>query len=498
MPESFDKLEYLIYLNVAQTRIEQAPETIGKIRSLRHLNLSETGVRNLPEAFGGLRGCPVALDYWLNSKHCQGILQRKKNSKAVLELQGLENMRTLGVDNVDRISKKDAEKMQLQRMHKLEHLALRCNTDGKCTSTSREVVEDIFDHLNPNCGLKTLEITRYAGERFPRWMSDSDERRQLKNLAHLRLINLKCKSLQVLGLLPSLTDLEICGMDAITRFGKEPKGHALAFRALKKLTFCQMLNLESWPEDGAKCDSLEELSVIQCPKFQKLSMVACSIKRLNVCMSPHQLFSKEGLSGLANSKTMKSISISLCEDLSSSSDIDGLKLLSSLKKLEISGCDELESLPSGLVENLASLKTLSISRCSKLHRLFTPCDSLEQASMHISGLEELEISGCDELEGLFLDVEGLTSLKRLSVTGRIKLCDSTRRLSSIEVLEISGHDELESLLPGVVDSLPSLMSLSVVSCKLQDQDVLCLLKCTTLRSLRISDCPNVNDVHLNH
>jgi hypothetical protein len=46
--------------------------------------------------------------------------------------------------------------MQLQRMHKLEHLALRCNTNGKCTSTSREVVEDIFDHLNS----RALKILR--------------------------------------------------------------------------------------------------------------------------------------------------------------------------------------------------------------------------------------------------------------------------------------------------------------------------------------------------
>ncbi|ONM13171.1 Tetratricopeptide repeat (TPR)-like superfamily protein [Zea mays] len=33
------------------------------------------------------------------------------------------------IEALPRISKKDAEKMQLQRMHKLEHLALRCNTN---------------------------------------------------------------------------------------------------------------------------------------------------------------------------------------------------------------------------------------------------------------------------------------------------------------------------------------------------------------------------------
>lgn len=300
-------------------------------------------------------------------------------------------------------------------------------------------------------------------------------------------------------------------MDAIRKFGKEPNGEVLTFRSLKKLTFSQMLKLESWPEDGAQCNCLEELSVIQCPKFQDLSMKALPIKKLTVCMNPYQLLAKEGLAGLANSTTLKSLSISLCEELSSSSNIEGLKALLSLEKLEISGCDELESLPPGL-KDLASLKTLSFVRCSKLCRLFASSDSSTQTSIHISNLEELDISGCDGLESLSLDVKGLTSLRRLSVTGCRNLCDlgtSTSlkslgifdcpnvapllHLSSIEVLEISGHDDLESLLQGVVENLPLLMSLSVVSCR-KLKDVSFLRRCTSLRSLHISDCPNVTDV----
>jgi hypothetical protein len=117
------------------------------MRNLKELNVLECS---------SLQRMPSGLRLLTKIEALPRYIATEKNSKAVLKLQGLENMRTLGVDNVDRISKKDAEKMQLQRMHKLEHLAPRCNTDGKCTSTSREVVEDIFDHLNS----RALEILR--------------------------------------------------------------------------------------------------------------------------------------------------------------------------------------------------------------------------------------------------------------------------------------------------------------------------------------------------
>ncbi|XP_062197063.1 putative disease resistance protein RGA1 [Phragmites australis] len=463
LPESLGRLEYLIYLNISQTSIAAVPESIGRIHSLRYLNLSRTVVGKLPDSVGTLRllqtlqlshcerllklphtissltslqkldlqGCqylsemPQDISSMKNLKElnvldCASLdkmpcglsaltkiealpryIANSGDNNPILELQGLANLKRLGLENIEKISVEDAANIQLQEKHKLEHLTLHCNMDAE--SGNPRVVEELLDRLEPNRGLKTLEIISYAGERFPRWMANRDP--QLKKLTHIRLINLKCTSLPALGHLPRLTTLEINGMNAIEQVSKElngePNGESATFRSLKSITFCQMVGLESWPKDnGATCPHLEELSFIQCPKFQELSM-KLPIKKLTICMSPHELLGKEGLAGVASS--LKSLSISLCEELSSSSNSEGLMALSSLEELEISGCDELDSLPP-CVENLASLKSLSIIGCSKLHDL---TDLLECTRR--GRLRSLHISGCPRVPPVPEGLRGITT-----------------------------------------------------------------------------------------
>jgi hypothetical protein len=72
------------------------------MRNLKELNVLECS---------SLQRMPSGLRLLTKIEALPRYIATKKNSKVVLELQGLENMRTLGVDNVDRISKKDAEKM---------------------------------------------------------------------------------------------------------------------------------------------------------------------------------------------------------------------------------------------------------------------------------------------------------------------------------------------------------------------------------------------------
>lgn len=462
LPESIGRLQYLVYLNISQTCIATIPESIGRIHSLRYLNLSQTDVGKLPDSISALRllqtlqlshcekltklpqniGFVTSLQkldlegcYYL-SEMPQGISNLKNlkelnvlecpsldkmpcglsaltkiealpryiatsgDNNPILELRDLVKLKRLGLENIENISNEDAEKIQLQKKHELEHLTLNCNMDAENRKSSSEVKE-LLDCLEPNPGLKILEIISYAGETFPCWMANTNP--QLKKLTQIRiirLINLKCSSLPPLGQLHQLETLEISGMNAIKNVSSELHGelNADTFRSLKKIVFSHMVNLQCWPvENGAICEHLKELSIIQCPKFHKLSM-NLNIEKLTLLMSPHELLGREGLAGVARS--LKSLSISLCEELSASSNCEGLTMLSNLEELKNSGCDELENLPPGM-ENLTALKRLSVIGCQKFQNL---TDLLE-----CTALSSLVISDCPMLPSVPQGLRGITT-----------------------------------------------------------------------------------------
>uniref|UniRef100_J3N9T5 Uncharacterized protein n=1 Tax=Oryza brachyantha TaxID=4533 RepID=J3N9T5_ORYBR len=461
LPESIGRLQYLVYLNISQTCIATIPESIGRIHSLRYLNLSQTDVAKLPDSIGALRllqtlhlshcekliklpqnigsvtslqkldleGCyylsemPQDISNLKNLKElnileCSSLdkmpcgltaltkiealpryIATSGDNNPILELQDLVKLKRVGLENIENISNEDAEKIQLQKKHELEHLTLHCKVDADNRKSSSEAKE-LLDRLEPNPGLKTLEIISYAGETFPCWMASTNPQLQkLTQIRIIRLINLNCNSLPQLGQLHQLEILEISGMNAIKEVSSELHGVGDdAFRSLKKITFSHMLNLECWPvENGAKCEHLKELSIIQCPRFHKLSM-NLNIEKLTIWMSPHELLGREGLAGVTCS--LKCISISLCEELSTSSDCKGLTSLSSLEELKISGCDELERLPPGM-EKLTALKRLSIIGCQKFQNL---TDLVE-----CTALRSLLISDCPMVTSVPKEFRGIAT-----------------------------------------------------------------------------------------
>lgn len=462
LPESIGRLQYLVSLNISQTCIATVPDYIGKIHSLRYLNLSQTDIGKLPDSICSLRllqtlqlsrcekltklpqnigsvtslqrldleGCyylsempqdisnlknvkelnvlecpsldkmPCGLSALTKIEALPRYIATSGDNNPILELRDLVKLKRLGLENIANISNEDAEKIQLQKKHELEHLTLNCNMDAENRKSSSEVKE-LLDCLEPNPGLKILEIISYAGETFPCWMANTNP--QLKKLTQIRiirLINLKCSSLPPLGQLHQLETLEISGMNAIKNVSSELHGelNADTFRSLKKIVFSHMVNLQCWPvENGAICEHLKELSIIQCPKFHKLSM-NLNIEKLTLLMSPHELLGREGLAGVARS--LKSLSISLCEELSASSNCEGLTMLSNLEELKISGCDELENLPPGM-ENLTALKRLSVIGCQKFQNL---TDLLE-----CTALSSLVISDCPMLPSVPQGLRGITT-----------------------------------------------------------------------------------------
>lgn len=466
LPESIGRLQYLVSLNISQTCIATVPDYIGKIHSLRYLNLSQTDIGKLPDSICSLRllqtlqlsrcekltklpqnigsvtslqrldleGCyylsempqdisnlknvkelnvlecpsldkmPCGLSALTKIEALPRYIATSGDNNPILELRDLVKLKRLGLENIANISNEDAEKIQLQKKHELEHLTLHCKQHREVEAErgkSSSEVKELLDHLEPNPELKTLKIISYEGEEFPCWMANTNLKK-LTQVRIIRLINLKCKSFPPLGQLPHLETLEISGMGEIREVSSELNGHVDdTFHSLKKITFSQMVNLECWPVNGAKCENLKELSIIQCPKFHNLSM-NLEIEKLTVWMSPSNLLCRGGLTGVAGS--LKSISISLCEELSASSDCEGLTTLPKLEELNISGCDELERLPLG-IENLTALKRLSVIGCQKFQNLtdlkvgtaltslhISSCPMLQQKSvpMHLRGITSYE------------------------------------------------------------------------------------------------------------
>ena len=192
-------------------------------------------------------------------------------------------------------------------------------------------------------------------------------------------------------------------------------------------------------------------------------------------------------------------------------DINGLPLsvghLTSLIKLNLRDCKNLSSLPNACC-SLTFLKVLTLSGCSKL-------DELPENLGYLKGLEELDVSGT-AIKGLPKSAKFLKNLRVLSFHGREGLSPKssnillnfplmpTRRIDPMGLLAhtLSGLCSLTELdlsycnlqiIPDVIGGLSSLLKLDLngnnfvdlpksMIC-LSNLKVLCLIYCTSLRSL---------------
>ncbi|GLT33634.1 hypothetical protein SLA2020_082030 [Shorea laevis] len=442
LPDSFENLKHIRYIDLSNTQIEclsesmgsllflqtlllygchkltKLPTTIGNLIDLHCLDITKThSLKEMPSGIGNLKNL-VTLSKFMVGK-VSGMM-RLSNLKNLLQLQG--RLSILDLENVSDVQ--DAREANLNNIHGLEELVLKWTIlDNNRDESVLEM--QVLSWLKPHSSLKSLQISCYGGKSFPNWVCDP---LLFLNLSSMELINCqRCTLLPSLGLLPILKKLIIKGMEAIEAVGPEFYGQHDSFQSLEELVFQDMLNWKEWTSptrSKGEFPFLCRLAIENCPKLLgQLPNNLSSLKELDV----------RG----CNAVLLKNMGD-----------------LISLANLKIVNISELTCLPESFTQFLTTLETLDIANCSDLICLWEEGIKKEQSLLPFN-LKHLSIVGCGALESLpdamMLRMDGSSS------------SNTSMLMSRLEELEIGGCDSLKSFPSG---KLPiTLKYLSIKDCK---------------------------------
>ncbi|AES69628.1 putative P-loop containing nucleoside triphosphate hydrolase, leucine-rich repeat domain, L [Medicago truncatula] len=484
LPDSIGNLVQLRYLDISFTKIKSLPDTtcslynlqtlnlsrcdsltelpihIGNLVGLRHLDISGTNINELPVEIGGLENLQTLTLFLVGKRH---IGLSIKELRKFPNLQGKLTIKNL--DNV--VDAREAHDANLKSKEKIEELELIW---GKQSEESQKV-KVVLDMLQPPINLKSLKICLYGGTSFPSWLGNSS----FYNMVSLRITNCEyCMTLPPIGQLPSLKDLEICGMKRLETIGPEfyyvqgEEGSCSSFQpfqSLERIKFNSLPNWNEWlPYEGIKlsfprlramelhnCPELREHLPSKLPCIEEIVIKGCShlletepntlhwlssVKKINI----------DGLDGRTQLSLLESDSPCMMQEvvirecvkllavpklILRSTCLTHLKLSSlpslttfpssglptSLQSLEIVNCENLSFLPPETWSNYTSLVSLELNRS---------CDSLTSFPLDgFPALQTLDIYKCRSLDSIYI-------LER-----------SSPRSSSLESLTIKSHDSIE-------------------------------------------------------
>ncbi|XP_038904500.1 disease resistance protein RGA2-like, partial [Benincasa hispida] len=366
--------------------IQQIPSHIGKLIHLQTLSEFAVGIE---------KGCKIE------------ELGPLKNLKGALNLTNLEKVQ----------SKEEARAAKLVEKKNLHHLLFHWTFFYKEGEYDKYNKVQVLEGLQPHKNLQSLNISGFRGEVLPNSTF-------VENLVDIHLFNCKrCEVLPMLGQLPNLKKLEISLLDSLRSIGNEFYGidsnqrNYFAFPQLKKFYIDGMKNLEKWDEliTPNLFGSLKNFSILGCDKLTKLpgGIESCqSIEYLSIHQCPnlmlnvqnlHNLYRldingmkrlPEGLGGLTN---LKELVISGRMQNYESSDNAATQLpqqlqhLTNLEVLMIADFDSIEALPEWL-GNLTSLRTLSFLDCKNLKELPS-----REAMLCLTKLDDLLVFRCPKL-----------------------------------------------------------------------------------------------------
>ncbi|GKV48663.1 hypothetical protein SLEP1_g55464 [Rubroshorea leprosula] len=510
LPDSFENLKHIRYINLSNTQIEclsesvgsllflqtlllygchqltKLPTTIGNLIDLHCLDITEThSLKEMPSGIGNLKNL-VTLSKFMVGK-ASGMM-RLSDLKNLLQLQG--RLSILDLQNVSDV--RDAGEANLNKIHGLEELVLKWTIlDNNRDESVLEM--QVLSWLKPHSNLKSLQISCYGGKSFPNWVCDP---LLFLNLSSMELSNCKrCTLLPSLGLLHVLKKLIIKGMEAIEAVGLEFYGQHDSFRSLEELVFQDLLNWKEWTSpigSEGEFPFLCRLVIENCPELLgQLPNNLSSLKELEVrgCNAV-LLKSRSDLISLANLKivniseltclpesftqflrTLKTLDIENCNDLTclweEGTKVEQSLLPFNLKHLSIVGCGALESLPDAMMVRMDG-------------------SGSSNTSMLLSRLEELEIGGCDSLKS-FPGGKLPITLKYL----RIEDCKGLGSLPDIDgdINNSSLHLKIRNV-PCLYSSLPAFVKeFAVGDCEwLELFPERMLQYCTGLQQIRIEDC----------
>ncbi|XP_039162966.1 putative disease resistance protein At3g14460 [Eucalyptus grandis] len=494
-------LKYLRVLSLSHYCINAIPDCVGKLRHLHYLNLSYTEIERLPESIGGLfnlealilRGCPylaglpqgveklINLRY-LDIRETQSLqtMPRRignlvnleilpkfivgtENGRRLKELKHLEQLRgELLISELHKVKDAgDAKDANLHMKRGIDRLIMKWS-EPLVDSRKAELEMKVVDFLQPHKDLQDLTISHYSGIEFPFWLG---------NPSHLNMVSLRlcgCRnvgSLPSLGLLSSLKELHIEGLDAVCSVGSEFYETIEPFPSLTTLEFKDMPFWQDWTHfNGA------EDTEVPFPCLQHLMVRNCPLLKGRL---------PEKIDALVR------LDIDSCPLLDASPAVS----LSSLRKLYFRGCNEVTF--KSLV-NMTSLTTLAVENVEGL-----ACFPIGYTSS-LTKLEKLEVRRCKNLIHLWQDrdyAQNLACLKSLNVTSCPQFVsfiagESDKELPSrLEAMKLSDCSNLEKL-PNEMHNLASLRSLIVLNCpKLRSFPETGLP--ASMTSLTVENCQNL-------
>ncbi|XP_064937818.1 putative disease resistance protein RGA1 [Musa acuminata AAA Group] len=406
LPKRIHNLENLYILKLAYcTKLQMLPISVTNLVKLQELDLE--GCQWLVELPEGLSNMKKLID--LNVYKCplNQMPHEISHMSYLLKLSGynvigglgntfsklqlLMNLKVLWLQNLEQVSKL-GDASTLLKLHdvlpRLRYLRLNWkwdNTDDM--RTSKLVSLQVLEGLQPNPNLKKLEIILYAGKEFPVWIKKGFDYHH--KLEEIKLINLKrCKKLPSLGGLHDLKIIEISGMDLIDAmdeafYGENENG---TFPNLEKLILSDMPALEKWLKVERRREllfpNLDELTIIQCPKFEALE-VDLEVTRLSIWLDNKMLRTSE-FKGWHNLQSMEHLEIVGCKEMRCLPQ--DMKRCVKLQKLRIIGCDNLDCLPEWLSE-LEDLDSLYICGCRALSSM--PEELKRSPNVHVKGCPKL-------------------------------------------------------------------------------------------------------------
>nr|UBY07178.1 NBS-LRR disease resistance protein [Dasypyrum villosum] len=328
IPRLIDMLQNLTYINLSHNDIEIVPDSVSNLRFLTHLNLSRNEIVELPESVGKIQSLQM-----LDLSHCEKLLGLHE------AISNLVNLHTLNLEGC-------------------HYLAMNQLTSIKILPRyiAAETPKHTISELRPLVHLKELGVQNMENS------SSADARNVILQDKH------KLESL-ALSWTGNCTDPETSSRS------QELLEHLKPSRGLKVLQLFSYpgRKLPSWITSGVPyLNSLTDIKLndnCQCPKLTAVHVKLRAVTSLIMLMNNEKLIACRGsLQGL--SRNLRSLSISLCEELLERSQCEGLHELHRLEELQISRCTELISylvtLPEWL-KNITSLRSLCISDCPKLH-----------------------------------------------------------------------------------------------------------------------------------
>ncbi|TYI58623.1 hypothetical protein E1A91_D11G373500v1, partial [Gossypium mustelinum] len=444
LPDGFENLKHLRYLNFSYSSIECLPNSLCTLYNLETLLLKMCSrLHKLPSKMENLvnlqyldirdtylvHEMPFGIDKLTNLQRLFDFIIGEGDGHRMRELKYLSNLKgDFCLSWLDNVNCQDAREAKLNEKLGIDRLALRWSINLKKDTRNKEVEECVLDSLRPPKKLEHLVIQNYGGAKFSTWIADSS----FKNLLSLELHSCENgKSLPSIARLPLLKNLSICFLHEVHKIGVELFGvnQSNAFASLETLRFENVRNWKEWDpceddEQASKFPNLLELSIIGCPQL---------------------------LGRLPTLQSLQKLEIDACRRL-----VVSISSFSSLRELSIDWCEELVDGGSSSAEEVTSLKYVSLKNISKLDI------SAEK--------ETLDISGWNELESLSQNGLGLVGHRFNKITD----CPQLVSLETEEILQLDKTPVVESLeirycerfnrLPEILHAFPFITRIKLEKC----------------------------------